>query len=201
MSKRKTQVSKKTLEMALTAILSALILLMTFCGIGYIPLVYPLKLTLLTLPVAVGSVLMGYKVGLILGGVFGISSFITCFGMDPFGSTLLGINPFLCAVMCIVPRLLCGMLPALIYKAISIKDTKGFVSIPVAATATALLNTLFFLTFLWVFFVNKTDLIGKNFFSFFIASAGINALLEAAVCLVAGTAIVKALQSFMKKMK
>lgn len=196
----KTLISKNTLEMALTAILSALILLMTFCGIGYIPLVYPLKLTLLTLPVAVGSVLLGWKIGLVLGGVFGISSFITCFGMDPFGATLLGINPVLCAIMCIVPRLLCGVLPAFIYEGISLKDKKGFVAIPVATTATALLNTLFFLTFLWVFFVNKTDLIGKNFFSFFIASAGINALLEAAVCLVAGSAITKALQSFMKRL-
>lgn len=210
MSKGKTNVSKKTLEMALMALLSALIIIMTVCGIGYIPINPVLKLTFNVLPVAVGSVLMGWKMGLILGGVFGVSSFITCFGMDVVGGILLSANPFLCAVMCIVPRLLCGALPSLIYKAISIKDKKGFISVPVATMSAALINTLLFLTTMWVFFsaeflTNESliELVGSinNVIVLFVTFAGINALLEAAVCLVAGAAIVKALQSFMKKMK
>ncbi|MGN0453367.1 MAG: ECF transporter S component [Ruminococcus sp.] len=208
MTKKRTTVNPKTQEMVLTAILAALILLMTFCGIGYIPLNPVLKLTLHTLPVAVGSVLLGWKAGLILGGVFGLSSFITCFGMDALGSVLLGINPVFTFLFCVVPRLLCGVLPALIFKAISIKDKKGFVAIPVACTSTAIINTVLFLSMLWMFFSNEfmtnptiTEMVGviDSLFALFVLFAGVNAILEAGVCLVAGTAIVKVLQTLSKR--
>ncbi len=205
---KRTTVNPKVAEMTMTAFLAALIILMTFTPIGYIP-IGPLKLTLLTLPVAVGSVVLGWKSGLILGGIFGLSSFITCFGMDAFGSILLGINPFFTFLFCFVPRVLCGTLPALIYKAISLKDKKGFVAIPVACLSTAIINTVLFLSMLWLFFsgeiMNNPDIVSmvgsiKSIIALFVAFAGFNAIIEAAVNLIAGTAIVKALEALKKRL-
>lgn len=190
---RKTN-RESIVDMTLTAVLAALIILMTFTGIGYIPINPMLTLTLHTLPVAVGSVVLGVKAGLILGGVFGISSFITCFGMDALGVALMGINPVLTAIMCIVPRLLCGVLPALIYKWIG---ENKLISISVAATSTAVLNTVLFLSFMWMFFgKHLTEIAGTvidSIVTLFVLFAGVNALVEAGICLIVGTAICKAL--------
>lgn len=196
MSNVKTKKSNREqlVELTLTAVLAALILLMTFCGIGYIPINPVLKLTLHTLPVAIGSIVLGERAGLILGGVFGISSFITCFGMDPLGVALLGINPILTAVMCIVPRILCGVMPALIMRWVG-KDK--LVSIPLAAVSTPVINTVFFLSFMWIFFgKHLTDIAGvtiDSIVTLFILFAGVNALIEVALCLVVGSAIAKVL--------
>lgn len=178
-------------EMTLTAVLAALIILMTFTPIGYIP-IGVLKLTLLTLPVAVGSIVLGQRSGIILGFVFGISSFITCFGLDPLGVALMGISPILTAIMCIAPRVLCGLLPALIYKWIG-KDK--IISIPIAATSTAVINTVLFLSAMWVFFgANLNEIAGRNnIVQLFFVFPALNALIEAGVCLIAGTAICKVL--------
>lgn len=191
-ARRKSTINPKVIDLTLTALFAALIILMTFTPIGYIQIGPLLKLTLLTLPTAVGSVVLGRKAGLMLGGVFGLSSFFTCFGMDAFGNMLLGINPFYTFIMCVVPRLLCGFLTAVIYKAISENGTKRtWLAIPVATASTAVINTVLFLGALWLFFADQTG--AESFWAFFGASAGINGLIEIAVNVVVGTAICKPL--------
>lgn len=63
------------------ALLVAVILLMAFTPIGYIKTL-GLEITLIVIPVAVGAVTLGPTGGAILGGVFGVTSFIQCFGMS-----------------------------------------------------------------------------------------------------------------------
>lgn len=103
--------TKYLVEMAL---LVAIILLMAFTPIGYIKTA-GLEITLIVVPVAVGAVTLGPTAGAILGGVFGITSFIQCFGMSQFGALLLGINPFLTFLVCVPTRILMGWLTGLIY--------------------------------------------------------------------------------------
>jgi len=215
--RRKSTIKPWVIEMTMTAILATLIILMTFTPIGYIP-IGPVKMTLLTLPVAVGSIVLGTRSGLILGTLFGLTSFYTCFGLDAFGNILLNldypavlispdihfsISPVLCAVMCIVPRFFCGFLPALIYKAISKNGTKNtMIAIPVAAASTAIINTVLFITSLWAFFnYSLTELIGtNNLFTMFATIAGINGLIEIAVNIIVGTAICKPLIEVKKRL-
>ncbi len=195
-------------EMVFTAILVGLICLMTFSGIGFIP-IGPFRLTILTLPVAVGSVILGPRAGFILGAVFGLASFVTCFGMDPLGSFLLGINPFYTFLFCVIPRIICGIVPAFIFKAIKKFDKTQVVASGVCCLLTALLNTVLFLSFLWILFANEflnnPDLISllggqiNNIFVLFTAFAGTNAVIEAITGLVLGSAICKALLVAMKK--
>lgn len=210
MKTRSTQ--SPVVTMTFTAILAALILLMTFTGIAYIP-IGPLKLTFNTLPVAIGAVVLGPMAGLLLGAVFGISSFLTCvFGMDAFGVIILGISPVKTVLLCVVPRLLCGLLPALIYTGLKKVDKSGVVSAAVACTATAVINTLLFTGSLWLFFIGDIasdpkiiELFGgaviDSFPVLFASFAGVNAILEAAVNLVLGTAIVKVLFTLQKRMR
>lgn len=204
MAKRKSTVNPLVVEMTMTALLAALIVLMTFTPIGYIP-IGPVKMTLLTLPVAVGSIVLGTRSGIILGTLFGLTSFYTCFGMDFVGVGLMAINPFLTFVMCVVPRVLCGLLPALIYKAISKNGTKRtMLAIPVAGASVAIINTLLFLGSMWLFFgENLSDVVGvaiDNIFALFALFAGTNGLIEIAVNIVVGTAICKPLIQIKKRL-
>ena len=90
---QKTNMSAKTLKMIQLALLTAIIVLMAFTPVGFIR-TPGLEITLIGIPVVVGAVLLGPSGGAILGAVFGLCSFLQCFGMSPFGAVLLGINPF-----------------------------------------------------------------------------------------------------------
>ena len=74
------------------AMLTAIILILAFTPLGYIR-TGGLEITLIVIPVAVGAVILGPVGGMILGAVFGITSFIQCFGMSPFGAMLLSMSP------------------------------------------------------------------------------------------------------------
>lgn len=201
-ARRKSTINPLVVEMTMTAVLAALIILMTFTPIGYIPL-GPVKMTLVTLPVAIGSIVLGKRSGLILGGVFGFTSFYTCFGMDALGNILLGVNPFYTFLMCVVPRLLCGFLPALIYDAISKKGTRRtMLAIPLSGASVAIINTVLFLGSMWLFFAeNISELVGvQSIFGLFAAFAGTNGLIEIAVNIVVGTAICKPLTLVKKRL-
>ena len=56
------------------ALLLALVLIMSYTPLGYLP-VGPLTLSLLTIPVAIGAMLLGPAAGAVLGGAFGLTSF------------------------------------------------------------------------------------------------------------------------------
>ena len=181
--------------------LSALIMLMTFTGIGYIP-IGPLKLTFNVLPVAVGAVLLGPMYGAILGAVFGLSSFITCFGMDALGLLFLGIDPIKLFIMCMLPRILCGWLPALLFKVFPKTNAGEIFGSAVCCMLTAVLNTVGFLSLMWIFFANELasdpkvlELLGgisiDSIITLFVLFAGVNAIIEAGINLVLGSAICK----------
>ena len=82
---------EKIQKITLTAILAALVVVIAFLPIKTLGL----EITLTVIPIAIGAILGGPVVGLILGTVFGIVSFLQCLGYSPFGEVLLSIHPFL----------------------------------------------------------------------------------------------------------
>lgn len=182
------------------ALLIAVILIMAFTPIGYIK-TFGLEITLIVVPVAVGAIVLGPAAGAILGGVFGITSFIQCFGMSAFGAMLLSINPAATFVVCFVSRLLMGWLTGLIFQGLKKTNSLKKAAVFIANLCCPLLNTLLFMTTLMLFFY-KTEFIQgiaegmkvANPFAFVVAFVGINGLIEAAACFVVGSAIIKALQ-------
>ena len=184
---------------------SAIILLMAFTPLGYIKTA-GLEITLLVIPVAVGAVTLGPAAGAILGGVFGLTSFAQCFGMSPFGAILLNINPVGIFLVCVVPRILMGWLTGLLFiKMKQWKYTRG-ISYVAASLIGPVLNTLFFMSTLLIFFYNTDYIQGiaqtlntTNVFTFVLAFVGINGLIEAGICFVLGTAISRTLMIFIRK--
>lgn len=185
------------------ALLAALIILLTFLSISL--RIGPLVITLNCLPVAVGAVFLGPAYGAILGAVFGLSSFFTSFTSASLTTVLLGISPFYTFLMCVIPRVLCGWVPGLLFKALpKNSEPKRLASAALCCGLTTLLNTTGFLSLMWVFFrdafVSNGDVIGKvgsqptgNVFVFIFALASINAIIEFAINLVFGTAISRAM--------
>ena len=195
------------MRLVLTALLTALIIVMAFTPIGYLK-AGAIEITFITIPVIIGAVLLGPVGGLFLGAVFGITSFIQCFGMSTFGVALFSVCPLRTAIVCIVPRVLMGWLTAVIFKAISSKDKTSFVQYLVASIAGPLLNTILFTGTLLLLFNNAPIIIqlkeqfgSTNVMAFAAAFVGVNGLIEAGVCAVLGTALCKALSVAMKKMK
>jgi uncharacterized membrane protein len=201
----KTITNKRTLKMVQLALFTSIILLMAFTPLGYIR-TPGLEITLLVVPVSVGAIILGPTAGAILGGVFGLTSFIQCFGPSPFGATLLSISLIGTFVVCMIPRILMGWLTGLIYKAMKKWDKTRLISHAVANLAGPLLNTLFFMTTLILLFYNTeyiqsivTALGATNVFEFVILFVTVNGLIEALISFVVGTTVSKAIDVFTRK--
>ncbi|MGM9973418.1 MAG: ECF transporter S component [Clostridiaceae bacterium] len=187
-------------QMVRLAILIAIILLMSYTPLGYLK-VGTVEITFIMIPVVVGAVVMGPKAGAFLGGVFGFTSFLQCFGFSAFGTILFGINPFFTFILCMVPRVLMGWLSGVIFKKLHSVDRTNVVSYVIACISGALLNTVLFVGFLLALF-GRTDFIqgfGSNLWLIIVAIVGINGLIEAGVCAAVGTAISKALAFLVDK--
>ena len=136
------------------ALMVAVILVMSLTPLGYIR-TPGLSITLLTVPVAVGAIILGPVGGLICGLTFGLTSFYQCFVGGAMGTVLLGINPFGTFVTTVVTRTLEGFLTGLIFKGLhSINGVKKF-SYYIASLCCPLLNTLLFMSSLVLFFYNR----------------------------------------------
>lgn len=189
----------KTTYMVELAVLIAIILLMAFTPIGYIKTL-GLEISLIVIPVAVGAVTLGPVAGLLLGLIFGITSFIQCFGMSPFGAVLLSINPILTFLVCVPTRALMGWLTGILYQSLSKGTMAKKFACPISNLCCPLLNTAFFMGTLCLCFYNTdyiqsfaTTLGAGNAFIFILLFVGINGLIEALSCFIAGSAISKAL--------
>lgn len=194
--------TKQFVEMAL---LTAIIVLLAFTPIGYIRTL-GLEITLIVVPVTVGAVTLGPAAGAVLGAVFGITSFIQCFGMSPFGAVLLGINPFSTFIVCVVSRVLMGWLTGLIYQGLQKVKPVRKISVVIANLCGPLLNTFFFMgTLIGLFY--QTEYIqglaesmgASNALAFVVAFVGVNGVVEAAVCFIVGSAVSKALLTVLRE--
>lgn len=132
--------NQKTLELVLTAIFSAIIVLMAFTPLGYIPLVV-INATIIHVPVIIGSLFCGPKKGAFMGFVFGLTSFIkntimpsslSAFVFSPvLASSMIGVSGiFKSAAICFIPRILVGVVPYFVFLGVrkllgNIKENKS----------------------------------------------------------------------------
>ncbi|MDD3414748.1 MAG: ECF transporter S component [Lachnospiraceae bacterium] len=197
---------KKILKMAQMAILTAIIMIMAFTPLGYFRTA-GLEISLITIPVVIGSMIIGPGAGAALGGIFGITSFYQCFGMSPFGATLLSINPLFTLLVCIPTRILMGYLTGIIFKLLMKADRTKTVSYFIGGMIGAFLNTLFFMGMLMLCFFHTdflqslNDSMGNlNPIAFVIAFVGINGLFEMIITCFLGGVIAKALSKAIRNM-
>lgn len=204
-SSGKPKLNRKLLKMAELSFLTAIIFIMSFTPLGYLK-IGPLSVTFLAIPVAVGAIVVGKGAGIFLGAVFGITSFIQCFGTDPMGVILLEISPVRAAVVCIIPRVLMGVLIELIFAGVSklvkmhyekenaeVNKTVSFcISSYIASFFASALNTVFFLFTLYFLYID-TYFEGTSVKVIILTAIGTNAIVEAIVCTVVGGSIGAAL--------
>ena len=115
----------RTKELVLTALFAAIIIIMAFTPLGYIPLVV-INATIIHIPVILGSLFCGPKKGGFLGFIFGLTSFVkntimpsslSAFVFSPvLAASVVGTSGiFKSAFICFVPRILVGVVPYFVY--------------------------------------------------------------------------------------
>ncbi len=193
-----------TRDLVLMGIITALLIVFSMTPIGTIP-IGPLSVSLNVIPVAIAAVALGPAGGAVAGGIFGILSFLQCFGIgvpSGMGAILVGINPFLAFVQRFIPRLLDGLLVGFIFRAVSKRSNPYFAS-ALTGFCTALLNTVFFMGALMLLFGNTDYIKGlmadkgtTNVFLFICLFVGINAVVEMAAATIVtggvGSALIRA---------
>lgn len=150
----RSQRSKQVQGMAILAMFTGIIFLLTFTPLGLIDLPV-IKATILHVPVIIGSILLGPKKGAFLGGMFGLSSMIKNTLVPGLSSFV--FSPFIpvpgldrgspwALFICFVPRILVGVTPWLVYtliKTLFRKSNAGIqtVGMVIAGIVGALTNT------------------------------------------------------------
>ena len=195
------------------ALLVAILLVMNVTGLAMIPLPGQYA-SIMTVPVAVGAMMLGPLAGGILGGVMGCISFYTAIKTG-FSTLFLagytgGIVVLLSFVNSIIPRVLMGVCVGWVFKLVHKLDKTKTVSYYIGGIAAPLLNTLFYMTVLVLIFLNAPTLeavLGAELFAkfqenvllFVAAYVGLQAVIEAVVgCVISGS-ICKALRIVIKQ--
>jgi uncharacterized membrane protein len=207
----------KTRKLAITALLVVLTFVLGLTPIGYIPnpILPVLSLTFMCLPVIIGTITEGLKTGLILGLVFGVTSFLKALGItlapDPLGTLILGISVIKTMAVIFIPRLIIPVTTWLIYKAIERESKRSRrVAAGVAAFVGSVTNTVLFLGALYLLFLPQVsdiagflsgmssvvgfDVTADTLFGLYAVLAGLNGLPEAVIAVLLCVPVVWAVQ-------
>lgn len=186
--------NKNTKTLVTLGLLTGVMLLMSFTPLGYLN-IGPLAITFNVIPLAVAAIALGPKGGAIIGGVFGITSFLQCIGVggtSAMGAACFAINPLFAAIQRIVPRVLDGLLVGYIFGWM-VKKIKPAAACAIAGFLAAFFNTLLFMALLVILFGNteymQNLIAGRNVIIFVCSFVGINAVFEMLVSTVITAAV------------
>lgn len=193
------RMSSTTRTLTQLALLTAVVLVMAYTPLGYLR-VGPLTMSLLTVPVAIGAMLVGPAGGAWLGLVFGLTSFMNAVnGTGGLTAFAFQYNPVLCFITCVGARVACGLCCGLLYLG-AVKLFKGHTkgACVVGALSAPLLNTLFFMSCLLGFFFQLEpiqSMLNNQQVQQLLASSGIPAPLAVAVVMVGVQGLIEAVVS------
>lgn len=197
-----------TLKLCEFALLVALEIVMSLTPLGFLDLGF-LSASLLTIPVAVGAILLGTAASTLLGFTFGIISFIKGFSSAaPMTVAMYAMSIPASFVVAVVGRVLMGLCTGLLVAAVrkAVKKKKTIVDNIVGSLAAPLLNTAFFMGLLMLLFYHSEYIQGiiettgvSNPILLIGVMVGTQALIEAAACGVISTAVSKTLQKVLHR--
>ena len=182
-------------KIAFTGIIIGLSIVMSFTMLGFITISSGASITLVHIPVLIGSIVLGKKYGAILGLIFGVCSLILAF------MNIATNAPFTNPLVSILPRILFGFMISPIYNL-----SKKIIKNDIASTITTLcLSTLIHTIIVLVpmFIVWRTgfyfgvadytaaygDGTGVNLFALIFSILLANGLIEIALAGIVGTPI------------
>lgn len=166
-----------------------------------------LSVSLVTIPVAVGAIIIGPIGGIVCGLTFGLTSLFNALtGASGMMSTLMTVNPVGAIITIIVPRVLEGLLVAYIFIGLKRILKKNKLVYYLASICCPLLNTLLFMSCIVLFFYHSdyiqglaSNLGATNPISFVVLLVGIQGIIEAVACLLIAGTVTLALSSFLKR--
>lgn len=106
----------KTRQLVITAMLGAITIVLGLTPLGFIPLGF-INITTMHIPVIIGAILEGPLVGGVVGLLFGLSSMLNA-ALRPTPISFVFLNP----LIAVLPRVLIGIVPAYVYKALKSKN-------------------------------------------------------------------------------
>jgi uncharacterized membrane protein len=189
--------------------MTAIIFLMGLTPLGLIK-TGTLSIALITIPVAIAAFALGPKGGAVAGLSFGITSAITAFtNPSTLMVALTDISPVRTVILCVVPRVLVGLLAGTIAHVLKTIKLPGHhlrptkLPAPIAGGITgfsvAFLNTVFFMSTLLMMFGDSdavTAMKGhENLVLFIIAVVSVNVIIEWVSCTVITSGVAAALSS------
>ena len=188
------------------ALLIAIQIVMRLLGLGRVP-IGPLNMSFLTLPIAVGAMLLGPAAGAILGAVFGLFSLWDAIsGAGGMTSFFFQNSPVSTVILCVGMRILMGLCCGLIFKLVAKLDKEEKTwSYFVGAISAPLLNTLFFMGYIILVFYN-TEIVQNsvaskgalNPINWVVLLVGVQGLIEAAAVCIIGGVLAKILSKVVK---
>lgn len=186
----------KTRDFTRATFIIVIEIIMAFTVIGFI-MVPPISITLMHIPVIIGSILMGPFYGSVFGLSFGLLSLIRASAsgnpVDILFSPLSSGLPVQSLIMVLISRIILGVLPSLLYTFFKKFINNNSASIGIAALLSSVTHSLLVLLCLWGFFgflpVSQV----------FQAIVSLNGILEAAAAVVLAVAICVPLKKYMEK--
>ena len=133
-------------------LLMALVVVMQLLS-GVIPPVAGFSISLVLIPIVLGSAAFGPGAGALLGATFGLVVFINCVtGADPGGQMVFQAGPVLCFLVVMAKGTLAGFGSGLVYKLLSGKNP--YLAMLCAAIVCPVINTGVFVACMFAFFID-----------------------------------------------
>jgi len=194
-----TKTQRRTLWIATTALLAALIIVLQ--ALSTVIHFGPVNITLALTPIIIGAAIFGWKTGMFLGFIFSLVVFILGITGADGGFVLLMMdhNAFFTVVICLLKGTAAGAVAGLVYRPLAKKPLLATLA---ASAATPIVNTgLFALAMVTIFFGFLSGMAGDSNPIGFLLTAfiGINFLVEFAVNMLLGTTLSRIIGIYQKK--
>ena len=189
--------TKRTKRLTQLSLLIALLAVLAITPLGLI-MIPPVAITTMHIPVIIGAILLGPLDGGILGGAFGMmamlkATFSAASPVDIMFSPFISGKPVQSLIMCMVPRILLGVIAGYLYLWMKKTGKGGAVSIGICAGVSALSHSLLVLGCLWLFFS------AMPLREVFLTIVTLNGLLELAAAILATAAICRPVQLYLRR--
>lgn len=201
--------SQHTMKLVQLALLTAVILILQFTGIGIkLPIPGTTNISLVLIPIALGAMLLGPVAGAYLGFLYGALVYVTggVLHLDFFTAFLFDNHPVITAAICIFKTTLAGLAAGWLYRWLSPKHP--ILAVCLAAAVVPLVNTgIFVLGCLCILgtiedLMAAANITGQTAVYFiFIGCAGVNFLLELAVNLVLSPALERIIRVIKRRVR
>lgn len=202
----------KNRQVTLTAIFMSIIFLLALTPLGFINLGF-IKGTIVHVPVIIGSIILGPRIGAFLGGLFGLTSLvintmtpsILSFAFTPFIPVLGTTDGSLWAlVIAFLPRILIGIVPFYVYQWTSrLLKNKQPALLFLAGVAGSLVNTLLVMNLIYFLFQDsyaaaRSIEIGDSIYKAVLTVIFVNGIPEALLAGIATSAVCNVLLKLKK---